>query len=70
MKIDEQSAKSVIEKVFEGMDAINVSARYVREHCDGETFSDYQLKVAVLISNIEDELLKPIYRQYPHLRPY
>lgn len=70
MKIDEQSAKSVIEKVFEGMDAFNVSAKHVREHCDGETFSNYQLKAATLVANIEDELLKPIYRQYPHLRPY
>jgi hypothetical protein len=70
MKIDERSASQVIEKVFGGMDAINESAKHVKEHCDGEAFSDYQLKAAVLISNIEDELLKSIYRKYPHLRPY
>lgn len=70
MKINEVTAKAIVEKVFEGMDAIHESARHVREHCDVDTFSAYQAKAAVLISNIEDDLLKPIYRLYPNLRPY
>jgi hypothetical protein len=70
MKIDEITAKAIIDKVFEGMDAIHVSARHVGKHCDGDTFSDYQAKAAVLISSIEEELLKPMYRLYPNLRPY
>lgn len=70
MNIDEISAKLVMERVVNAMDLLNQSAGTIREQCDGDTFSDYQLKVAILISNIEDELLKPIYRQYLHLRPY
>ena len=70
MNIDEASAKLVVERVVHAMDLLNQSAGTVREKCDEATFSDYQLKAAILISNIEDELLKPIYRQYLHLRPY
>lgn len=70
MKIDDAAAKLVIAEVFRGMDAINLSAKTVRERCSEEVFSVYQLKAAALISSIEDELLKPIYREHQHLRPY
>ena len=61
MKIDEVTAKAVIDKVFEGMDAIHVSARHVGKHCDGDTFSDYQAKAAVLISSINDAHIALMY---------
>jgi len=70
MKIDEENAKLLVEKVVEAMDVLCVSAAIVRENCDEKSFSDYQLNVATLVAEIEDVLLKPVYSSYPHLRPY
>jgi hypothetical protein len=70
MNIDKETAGLLIERVLESMDVMSASANIVRERCDSESFGDYQRKVATLVSDIEDALLKPIYSQYPHLRPY
>lgn len=67
--MNEIEAKKFVDMVLEGLDLLSVSASIIRETGDIESFRKYQNKIANIISDIDDDILKPIFSKYPHLRP-
>ena len=43
--------------------------KIVKGSCTADLFDEYQLKVANIVSDAGDELLEPIFKQHPQLRP-
>ncbi len=68
--MDEIEAKKFVDMVLEGLDLLCASASIIRETGDIESYRKYQNKIANIISDIDDDILKPVFSQYPNLRPY
>ncbi len=63
-------AKRVVTLVLEGVDTLCESASVVRENGDALLFENYQRAIATVIADIGDNVLEPIFKQHPELRPW
>lgn len=70
MKMNKLVAERVVHLVMEGVDTLCASASLVRENCDALFFENYQRVLAVEIAGIGDNILEPIFKEYPELRPW
>lgn len=68
--IDAESAKRVVDLVLRGLDTLCLSANVVRENCDAQSFDAYQRDIANAVADVGDNVLEPIFRQHPNLRPW
>lgn len=69
MRIEEVAAKQVVAQVLDGLDRLCVSVSIVKENCDQPSFEIYRRSVAEIVARAGDEMLEPIFRKFPDLRP-
>jgi hypothetical protein len=65
----EETAAKISELILEFLEKLNASVVQVRNECSPAEFETYRTAVATIIGNIVLEVMNPLYRRHPHLKP-
>jgi hypothetical protein len=66
---DKSVAQQISELMLEYSERINESIRLVQEKCSPEEFKTYRLAAAKVMGEMFLEVMKPLYREHPDLKP-
>jgi len=69
MIADANTAKYVSDLLLDINGQLNESIERVQEASTAEEFANYRRRVGTLINSIFEEVLEPIYRKHPNLKP-
>ncbi|MGC2530081.1 MAG: hypothetical protein WA639_20225 [Candidatus Acidiferrum sp.] len=69
MIADANTAKYVSDLLLDINGQLNESIERVQEASTPEEFANYRRRVGTLINSIFEEVLEPIYRKHPNLKP-
>ena len=66
---DKSVAQQISELMLEYSERINESIRLVQEKCSPEEFKTYRLAAAKVMGEMLLEVMNPLYREHPELKP-
>jgi len=67
--MDKQVAAGIVTLIRECSDKLNVSIQTVKDSCSKQEFVDYRKAAGRIMGDMQVEILRPIFKEYPELEP-